>query len=265
MYQLIEIGNMIYIQRKLKVGVGGDKQEKNTKCSYVRFFYKFFLFLYSKMESSTMNWNNELPISPTSNPIVLEPLEPYNNIYMNPRRTYFTNSDKEFIRTLRDESHRICREEINPDYIKKVFKKFKEGFLYNDEIGRRLAFCIWKVNEHPRKDGYGSDYILNLLLICSKHKELKLSQTMFHDLESYCMTNRIAQIELEAVNSKVEELYKTFGFISMPKVIEGNNTVKMVKGVYVRKLRKKTETNKSYSSLRLTRKKPKDIGGDHVT
>jgi hypothetical protein len=205
---------------------------------------------------NSIEWNSEINTSDKSaESVILNDLDSMDNIYPIVRKTFITNEDKAFVKTLRDESQNICRESIDPNYIKRSFKKFKQGFLYNDEIGKRLGFCIWKVDEILRKDGGTSKYVLNLLLICSRYQSLKLSRNMFFDLDNYCKENGIEKIKLQPVNSKIEEYYKTFGFQTLQKISEDDIT-EMIKIVYTSIAIKKTRKNKSQT--RQTRKKSID-------
>jgi hypothetical protein len=210
---------------------------------------------------NNIEWNSEINTSESTEPVILDDLDSMDNIYPIVRRTYITNENKAFVKTLRDESLRICRESIDPKYTKRMFKKFKEGFLYNDEIGRRLAFCIWKVEEILRKDGRPSKYVLNLLLICSRHQSLKLGRNMFFDLDNYCKEKGIETIKLQPVNSKIEEHYKTYGFVTLPKFNEDDAT-EMAKNVYTSIAIKKTIKNKSPTQQ--TRKKSKIIDYENM-
>lgn len=205
-----------------------------------------------KNEISDVVWNEEIAPEVTNRNTSLTTLDETN--YSTVRRTFITNKDKDFVKSLRDESHRICKESINPLYLKKAFGKFKEGFLYNDEIGRRLAFCIWNINEIAYKDDKASDYVMNLLLICSKYSDLKLSRNMFFDMENYCKEKGIRSIEMQAANTNLEKYYETFGFRTEPRF---DGLIQMRKIIFERLNLKQTKKNKT-TNVKQTRKKPKE-------
>ena len=213
------------------------------------------------------NEDIEIPEPPTlssssDEDTVDDTIDEVGNIYHNVKCTLINNKDKDFVKSLRDESYHICRELIPIPYIKHSFSKFTEGFVYNDDIGRRLGFCIWKVNEDIHKD-LRTTYSLYIFLICSKARDQKLCRNIFYDLENYCKRNRIVSVSLEAANPDLEAYYETFGFrtesrlhgIKMTKYIDGINLF-----IKTKKNRDGSNTKQRHTQ---TRKKQKMIG-DHV-
>lgn len=212
----------------------------------------------SANEEEKIKWNEEVEIrDPIIESSSSDNIHETSNIYQNVKCTLISNKDKDFVRSLRDESYRICRESIPINYIKKVFTKFTEGFLYNDDLGRRLGFCIWKVKENIHKDS-STTYSMYIYLICSKVKDLKLSRNIFYDLDNYCKNRRISSIELEAANTDLEKYYETFGFKTETRTFG----IMMRKIVYDINLFKQTKKNKESTTKKQTRKKTKII--DHI-
>lgn len=132
------------------------------------------------------------------------------NIY--PRdltRRLFHAKERPFIASLRHRAYETCRTQISDSYIKAVFNKFKNGFVYTRN-GEVVSFCIWNVKEEV-SFRFGVRKELYIYLICSE--PYAALDMMLYDLEKYCMENRIEVITLEPANEQLRDYYLSRGFI----------------------------------------------------
>jgi hypothetical protein len=147
---------------------------------------------------------NNSPVNTTQNIIEVS------NIYPNDLiRHNLHASQRQLISQLRADAYGICRTEISPDYIKNVFNKFKNGFVYyKDKIP--VAFCIWKVKEHIRFEGIYNE--LYIYLICGKRLDYKIVPKIIDDVVHLCRKNNIMYISLQPANDTLKDYYIKCGF-----------------------------------------------------
>jgi hypothetical protein len=135
-----------------------------------------------------------------------------NNIFPKDlEKTLFSITDRQLVRTLQAHAIETCRNLISPEYIRKVFNRFKWGFLYKDEEGSILGFCLWKPIKETLKSGGMYEYT-HLLLICAEENEFKLGKKMLYDLETHCIEKGSGSIRLEPVNERIEAYYTSLGY-----------------------------------------------------
>jgi hypothetical protein len=116
---------------------------------------------------------------------------------------------RKLISYLRSEAYSICRTEIPYEYIKAVFNKFKNGFVYYKEQ-IPIAFCIWKVKEHIKI--YNNFKELYIYLICGKQLDYKLVPRIIDDVVHLCRKSNINYITLEPANNILKDYYIKCGF-----------------------------------------------------
>lgn len=138
------------------------------------------------------------------------------NIYPRVRVTKFSRNERGLLQTLQTNTTQLCRELIDPSYIKKSFKKFTNGLLINDdETGKRLGFVIWKesLKSKMNTSGDSCEYKhMYVLLVCGIKTEIKSGTIIMYELEKYCISNNINMIELEPANDDLATYYAKFGY-----------------------------------------------------
>ena len=151
-------------------------------------------------------------------------MENINNIYSKPgtlKRTFFRNTQREFIDEIKRHAYETCREDIGMEYIKNACNKCREGYVYT-ENAKIIGFIIWRVehtkpgdvknvNDFPSKDLY-----INLL--CAEKTDYKLGRTMLFDVETNCINKKIPVIYLEPTSPKLEIYYRSFGYRTLAQL-----------------------------------------------
>lgn len=155
------------------------------------------------IESDSIS-NNQPIKNITENTIEISNIYPNNLIKQN-----LLTEQRQLISYLRSEAISICRNEIRYEYIKAVFNKFKNGFVYyKDKLP--IAFSIWKVREHLRfSDTFKELYIY---LICGKQLDYKLVPRIIDDIVHLCRKSNIRYITLEPANDTLKDYYMKCGF-----------------------------------------------------
>ena len=158
------------------------------------------------------------------------------NIYPNniDRAIFFSRDKAKYIRAMD-----TCRNMINQQYIDTAFKNFQKGYLYKDEDGDFLGFCIWKEYKDIQKDGTFLKK-LHITLICADYNDYNLGRKILYDIESYCINNNFSLITLEAANNDLVKYYEKGGFTLTNKI-----TKEMIKEVKILTFhRKNSKTRK---------------------
>lgn len=127
--------------------------------------------------------------------------------------------ERTLISHLRAEAYSICRTEIPYEYIKSVFNKFKNGFVYYKE-NILSAFCIWKVKQHIRLSGNFKE--LYIYLVCGKHLDYRILPRILDDVVYYCRKQNIEHITLEPANNTLKSYYIKCGFKEKQDIIGTN-------------------------------------------
>lgn len=135
-----------------------------------------------------------------------------NNIYpTHLRRKLIHSSDRETISTIRAQSERICRNSINPEYIRSALNKFRYGFVYYDGM-HCVGFCIWKeynstIEKHVVRRAY-----MNLLLICASPSNYKIGSMMLYDMDTYAHSQTMNYITLQPATPELIKFYEKAGY-----------------------------------------------------
>jgi hypothetical protein len=148
------------------------------------------------------------------------------NIYTFPpniKRMFFDSKQGHMTRKLKAHADEVCRNEMPQAYINKAFNKYRYGYVYTkgDEI---IGFIIWQVMTRDaintmNSEMYPSKYVF-IHLLCAKKTGTDFGFRMLSDVESYCVKNGIACMNLHAANIKLETYYKQFGFFTTQKYPE---------------------------------------------
>ena len=175
-----------------------------------------------------------------------------NNIYPNNiNRTIFFSKDKSRYSSLENKAIDTCRNLISPKYIHTVFNRFNKGYMYKDDNGEIIGFCLWKEYNKITKSGNESKQ-LHILLICADYNDYNLGRKILYDMDGYCIDNKISSIILEAANDTLVKYYEKSGFVLLNKL-----TREMYKKVKILTIYK----NKSSSKTRKIKRQsiqPKD-------
>lgn len=140
------------------------------------------------------------------------------NIYPDVRATPFDRSDKDLLKSLYGDAIRMCRERIDPVYIKYAFKKFQHGILLNDhESGRRLGFCLIKIKRHNNTNNKSSVSIrysneMHVLLVCARADDVKVGPVLMYEIDKYAAANDVNNIEMEAAYTELIPVYERYGY-----------------------------------------------------
>jgi hypothetical protein len=141
-------------------------------------------------------------------------------------------------------SESICRSALSESYIKRVFNKFKRGYLYKNNDNELVCFVIWVEHNQPHME-YDNFSYMHVLLMCGLKMEFKIGNLIFPDLLKYCRNNSINTIRLEPATNDLREYYKSFGFIDL------NTPAKTMElSVIPMKLMTRRNTQKNTSNMR---------------
>jgi hypothetical protein len=129
------------------------------------------------------------------------------------RKEMLRSSQRDIIRQLKLMANTICRDVIPTEYINKSFNKFKQGFVYYDDFGRTVGFCLWTIKTIDRsKQAKENIQVMHVHLICGKKMNFYIGNRIFPDLERYCAENNIDAIQLEPANDSLKTYYESYGF-----------------------------------------------------
>jgi len=143
----------------------------------------------------------------------MEDIEEVSNIFPDVRISIFTKHDNDLVDTLRTESYRICRELISPKYINNVFRKFHQGYLINNHLGKRLGFVIWKIFDEPSKcNDFANIRSMYIYLICARLTNEKVGRVLLDAVDSYCIKYNISTVRLEPANNDLIDVYEKYGY-----------------------------------------------------
>lgn len=112
----------------------------------------------------------------------------------------------------------MCRERIDPVYIKAAFKKFQHGILINEHgTGRRLGFCLIKIKRHDATNNISSVSIpysneMFILLVCVRADDVKVGPVLMYEIDKFAAANDINNIELEASDEGLVPVYERYGY-----------------------------------------------------
>jgi hypothetical protein len=145
-----------------------------------------------------------------------------NNIYKRPtsiKRIYFKSSDRHFVDKLKYDASDVCRNELTDEYIKKVLKKFKEGFIYIRD-NQIMGFILWEIKNNKDRHVEGvlqkplSDYkYMYIYLICAKKTNSDFGYIMLDDAEKHCIKKGVILMTLQPLNMELELYYRKYGFL----------------------------------------------------
>lgn len=165
------------------------------------------------------------------------------NIYPSYIQKYFIkSSEREKILSLKSHVFSVCRNEIDSDYIRKAFNKFKEGIVYY-RGGMPFAICIWKINEHTKT--------IHILLICASKSEFKVVDSILNDLTIYCLKNNYKYITLNPINDTIHNYYMKYGFKNI-NTTDNSLMIKQIEVFTIKSTRKtlKKKINNKLNSIK---------------
>lgn len=164
------------------------------------------------------------------------------------KKTHIKPSHMSINTRLRNSALDVCKHQINPNYIKDIFKPFTNGFnggfMYTSEDSDDiLGFVVWDIKseyikfmsniEHPDDNiQYNTMYIK---LICSKDGGKHIGKHMLHDCELYCIENNIQTITLIAATEALVSYYERVGYSLHKEKYEHPNTGKVNSILHMKK------------------------------
>lgn len=141
------------------------------------------------------------------------------------KKLFVKPSQMSLVSRLRESAATVCKNQINPNYIKEIFKPFSNGFtggfvFQSEEDDEIQGFVVWEIKgsytkfnsdiEHPDDNiKYNTMYIK---LICAKENDKNLGKHMLYECEKYSTENGIHYITLEAATEKLVPYYEKMGF-----------------------------------------------------
>lgn len=192
--------------------------------------------------------NNIISVDNTLNVIENQNTTRKNNNYKEVSNIYPSNIRKLLLHPknhrsvvfLRDEAYNICKTKIPRDYIRRVFNRFKRGFVYYRNNGTPIAFCLWEnrnmINSITNNVAHSEIYIS---LICGRAADFKMVPYILDDIIQFCRQNNIQYITLVPANEQLKEYYISCGFEDNGKYLELDVTKSRMKSMSrARKTRK---------------------------
>jgi hypothetical protein len=200
--------------------------------------------------------DGDIPQPPPPVTSIFTNIEWVTNVHPDVRVTSFASHEKELLKTLYGDAIRMCRDWIDPVYIKKAFKKFHHGILLNDhESGRRLGFCLLKIKERNHTNNISSVSIpyakqMIVILVCARTDDLKVGPVLMYEIDKYAAANDVNSIELEAANEQLIPVYERYGYktIGHPEIYiyqDGRSIILMNKFVKPIKIVRRKDSKRS--------------------
>ena len=167
------------------------------------------------------------------------------NIYSKPgtlKRTFFKNSQREFIDEIKRHAYETCREDIGMEYIKNACNKCREGYVYT-ENAKIIGFIIWRIIHVKPGDEIDNEHSpskrLFIYLVCAEKTDYKLGKSMLFDVENYAVNKNVPLIKLIPSAPELEIYYHTFGYKTFSR-----NPIIMTKPMSELLLPRKIDTRK---------------------
>jgi hypothetical protein len=182
------------------------------------------------------------------------------NIYTIPEgaRKVLIKRPDDFYEEIQRVAFETCRGSVPQGYIDKSIRQFEGGYLY--VIGNKIiGFILWKIIKNKQKQAFenitGRNTIpskyLDILLLCAKKTDTNIGYTLLFDAEKYCLSKVIPFMKISPINSKVQQYYKQYGFIT------GSTIGDVVMYKPVNELILEENNTRKISSRKKTRKNPR--------
>ena len=132
------------------------------------------------------------------------------NIYpVDIKRQLITQNNRNIIANIINAAFGVCRNQINPNYIRRSFAVMKEGIVYM-QGSELVSFCIWDIFEHFT--ARTETPMLHIRLVCSKKQPYSALDMILYDVEQYCRLKGLQGIILEPATDDLREYYHSKGF-----------------------------------------------------